>query len=55
MSEFEYVLLCLLIPIVYVMTYIAGKHDFLALVCKMLEEKAEKYKAKENEHEKIEA
>ena len=40
MSEFEYVILCLLIPLVYVLAYIAGKYDILTVICKMLEEYA---------------
>ena len=41
MSEFEYVLVVLLIPVVYVLTYIAGKYDLLAIVCNMLQERLE--------------
>ena len=44
MSDFEYFLMCILIPIVYVLTYIAGKYDILSVICKILEEKAKKYK-----------
>lgn len=43
MSEFEYILTCFLTPVVYVITYIAGKYDILSLICKMLEEKAKEY------------
>ena len=43
MSEFEYIMACLLIPIVYVVTYIAGKYDLITLICKMLERKCEEY------------
>lgn len=43
MSEFEYVLIALLIPAVYILTYIAGKYDLLLFICKMLEESLEKY------------
>lgn len=46
MSEFENTLLCFLIPIVYVLTYIAGKYDVLSVICKMLEEKLKEYKKK---------
>lgn len=38
--SFEYIFACLLIPIMYVFAYIAGKHDLLNIICKMLEEKA---------------
>ena len=37
---FETVLCCVLIPIVIVLAYIAGKNDFLEMICEMLEEKA---------------
>ena len=43
MSDFETILLCLIIPFIYVFVYIAGKYDLLYLVCKMLEEKCKKY------------
>lgn len=39
MADFEYLLVALLIPALYVMVYIAGKYDLLALICKMLEER----------------
>jgi hypothetical protein len=39
-NDFEYLLCALLIPIVYVLTYIAGKYDLLGIICRMLEEKA---------------
>lgn len=51
MSEFEYVLCCLLIPVIYVLIYIAGKYDILSLICKMLEEQVKKYK--ENEDDEV--
>ena len=47
MNEFEYILCCLLIPLVYVTTYIAGKYDLLFIICKMLEEKLKEYKDKD--------
>lgn len=43
MSEFEYVLVAFLVPVVYVLTYIAGKYDLLALICNMLQEKLEEF------------
>lgn len=49
MKDFEYLLMCFLVPVMYVMTYIAGKYDLLSILCKMLEEKSEKIK--ENKHE----
>ena len=42
MSDFETLLACFLIPIVYVLTYIAGKYNLLSLICKMLEEELKK-------------
>lgn len=39
MSAFETLLGCLVIPIVYILIYIAGKYDILAIVCEMLKEK----------------
>lgn len=32
MSEFENILLCLLVPAIYVIIYIAGKYDVLYLI-----------------------
>lgn len=50
MSESENILVCLLVPIVYVLTYIAGKYDVLSVICMILAEKAEKYlKEKEDD------
>ena len=46
MREFEYILLCLLIPVIYVRIYIAGKYDILSLICKMLDEQAKNIKKK---------
>lgn len=43
MSDFEMVLICLLIPLDYVLIYIAGKYDVLSVICRMLEQKAKKY------------
>ena len=41
MSKFYCVFICILIPIVYVFIYIAGKYDLLSLICKMLKEYSE--------------
>ena len=49
MKDFEYLLMCFLVPVAYVMTYIAGKYDLLSILCKMLEEKEEKIE--EDKHE----
>ena len=40
MTNFETVLCCIMIPVVIVLAYIAGKNDFLEMICEMLEEKA---------------
>lgn len=37
MTDFELFMACLLIPAAYVVIYIAGKYDMLALICKMCE------------------
>ena len=50
MSDLEIVLLCLIIPVSYVLTYIAGKYDLLKLVANMLQEELEKL----NEREELE-
>ena len=42
MSDFELFIACLLAPIIYILTYIAGKYDILKLICKMLEEEFKK-------------
>ena len=47
MSTFETVLACFLIPIFYVLIYIAGKYDILSTLCYMLKEKADEYANKE--------
>ena len=52
MTDFEEILCCVLIPIAYVISYIAGKYDILTLVCKMLEEKAKEYLDKTEEENK---
>lgn len=44
MTDFELLLACLLIPMAYVVIYIAGKHDMIALICKMLERRWKKLK-----------
>ena len=41
MTNFEIILLCLLIPVVYVLVYISGKYDILARFIANLEEKIE--------------
>lgn len=37
MTTFETVFLCLTIPLVYVFAYLAGKCDFLNVVCLMMQ------------------
>jgi hypothetical protein len=51
MTDFEYVLCCLLIPVVYVTTYIAGRYDILGQVCRALEEKVKELNKKDGEGE----
>ena len=51
MTEFEYIIACLLIPMAYAVIYIAGKYDVLALIAKYLAKKAEELNRKETEHE----
>lgn len=38
MNDFEMIMCCLLVPVAYVLIYIAGRYNVLALVCKALEE-----------------
>lgn len=35
----ETLICCMLIPVGYVLAYIAGKYDLLFVICKILEEK----------------
>ena len=42
MSNFEIVLCCILIPVAYVLIYIAGKYDILGRLIEALQEKCEK-------------
>lgn len=44
MTDFELLLACLLIPMAYVVIYIAGKYDMLNLICKMFERKWKDFK-----------
>lgn len=37
MSTIETIMICLVIPFVYILVYIAGKYDILKIVCEMLE------------------
>ena len=49
MSEFELVLICLIIPAAYVLTYIAGKYDLLAIIGKMLQERLKEVNKRDEE------
>ena len=49
MTNFEMFICCLLVPIAYVLIYIAGKYDLIMLICKMLQEQCEKYSDKEGD------
>ena len=42
MTAFEAAFLCLMIPLVHVFAYLAGKCDFLNVVCLMMQERAKK-------------
>ena len=48
MSDFEMVLICLLIPISYVLIYIAGKYDFINLACRIAERNIEELKTRKS-------
>lgn len=50
MTDFELLLACLLIPMAYVVIYIAGKYDILNLICEMFERKCKEFK----EHQQYE-
>lgn len=41
---FETILCCIMIPVVIVLAYIAGKNEFLEMIGEMLEDKAKKLK-----------
>lgn len=41
---FETILACIMIPVVIALAYIAGKNDFLEMICEMLEETAKELK-----------
>ena len=43
MTDSEIIFMCLLIPVCYVLAYVAGKCNLLFVICKMFEEKLEKY------------
>lgn len=49
MTDFEYILSVLLIPIMYAVVYIAGKHDFLNTLALMFAEKCEEMAEKMSE------
>ena len=46
MTVFENLMCCFLIPCAYVLIYIAGKYDILAVTCEMLREWADKHTEK---------
>lgn len=52
MSDFEHLLICLLIPAVYVLTYIAGKYDILRVVLDAIEEEPKKLERKASRDDK---
>lgn len=51
MNDFEMFIACLIIPIAYIVTYIAGKYDILYQICKLLESSLKRIREKENEHD----
>lgn len=51
MTDIDYMVACLLIPIAYVIVYIAGKYDVITLFIQILTEKVEEMTRKENEHD----
>lgn len=54
MSDFEAGMLCFLVPVAYVLTYIAGKYDIITLVINMLQERADEYtRKKEGSHHEV--
>lgn len=51
MTDLEFVMCCVLIPVAFIVTYVAGKRDVLGLFCEMLQEKvAEWQERKHDEH-----
>lgn len=46
MTDFETILCCFLVPVVYVLTYIAGKYGILAQLCQILEKEKGGYEMK---------
>lgn len=55
MLDYEYMLVCLMIPAAYVIIYIAGKYDIITLFLDGLAEKLEAYNRKQDEevHEEM--
>lgn len=49
MTDFEIILCSLIIPIFYVLAYIAGKYDLINLICQMLAEQCKKYMEDNND------
>mgnify|MGYP003291350384 CR=1 FL=1 len=43
MSDFETLMMCFLVPCVYVVTYICGKYDVITLIGNMLQERVDEY------------
>ena len=51
MTDLEFVLCCVLIPVAVVVTYVAGKRDVLGAICEMLQEKVAEWRdRKRDEH-----
>ena len=46
MSDVDIISCCILIPLILILVYIAGKNDLLAKFCEMLQETAEEFHAR---------
>lgn len=51
MTDFEMFFACLIVPIAYIVTYIAGKYDILYQICKLLESSLKRIREQENEND----
>lgn len=50
MSDIDIISCCILIPITLILVYIAGKHDLLAMIGEMLQEKTEELRARKTNY-----
>lgn len=51
MTSFEYILACAIVPVMYVLVYIAGKHDLLNTIGLMFVSMAKEFEEKVNKLE----